>query len=304
MDDSHPTASDASTSDALQERLHGGRPEFGSALDGLRARMLAVAAGGAGPHTIGRYRLGRVIGSGAFGTVYEAEDPELDRRVAVKLLAVRSAKEAARVVREARLLATLSHPNVVQVFEVGTTADGRSPYVVMELVEGPTLRTWLSEGPRSWHAVIEVMLDVARGLWAAHQAGIIHRDLKPENVLMGRDGRPRVIDFGLARAMSDEEAGSEGSTLRSGANALAAGSASGGAQLTVTGQVMGTPAYMAPERVGAPSDVDPRADLYGVGALVYYLVTGHPPFDGETEADILRAENLISEPHVPRQRRD
>jgi eukaryotic-like serine/threonine-protein kinase len=262
--------------DELDRRLHVGRPEFGSALDGLRARTLAAAAGGLAPRTIGRYRLGRAIGSGAFGTVYEAEDPELDRRVAIKVLTVRSEKEAARVVREAQLLATLSHPNVVQVFEVGTTGGGRSPYVVMELVEGLTLRKWLSQAPHAWREVVEVVLGVAQGLWAAHQAGIIHRDLKPENVLMGSDGRPRVIDFGLARSLGDAEDEPSGVTLRSGSSS----------QLTATGQVMGTPAYMAPEVFAG--EHTPLSDQYALCVTLYEALFGERPFVAESAEDLCK----------------
>jgi eukaryotic-like serine/threonine-protein kinase len=286
------------TADALDHQLAAGRPEFGSALDGLRARMLAAAAGAAGPRTVGRYRLGRVLGSGAFGTVHEAEDPELHRRVAIKLLGVRSAKEAARVVREAQLLATLSHENVVQVFEVGTTDDGRTPYVVMELVEGPTLRSWLAEGPRPWRAVIEVVLPVAQGLWAAHQAGIIHRDLKPENVLMGRDGRPRVIDFGLARALDD--GASEGSTLRSGAGELRSSGSSGSPQLTATGQVMGTPAYMAPEVLAG--EHGPLCDQYALCVTLFEALYGTRPFVAES-VEALARQVLSQEVALPADRR-
>jgi len=295
MDDSpNADALETSSTDAVHEQLvAAGRPELGSALDGLRARMLA-AAGGLAPRTIGRYRLGRVIGSGSFGAVHEAEDPELDRRVAVKLLRARSEKEAARMIREAQLLATLSHPNVVQVFEVGTTEDGRSPYVVMELVDGPTLRKWLSEGSHGWREVVEVVLRVAQGLWAAHQAGIIHRDLKPENVLMGRDGRPRVIDFGLARAMGGaSEEPSEEATLRSGAHAPSV-------QLTATGQVMGTPAYMAPEVFAG--EYTPSTDQYALCVTLHEALFGRRPFAAESPQELL--EKLLSqEAELPAERR-
>jgi len=295
MDDSpNDDALETTSLDAVHEQLvQAGRPELGSALDGLRARMLATA-GGLTPRTIGRYRLGRVLGSGSFGTVHEAEDPELDRRVAVKLLRVRSEKEAARVVREAQLLATLSHPNVVQVFEVGTTEDGRSPYVVMELIEGPTLRKWMSDGSHAWREVVEVVLRAAQGLWAAHQAGIIHRDLKPENVLMGRDGRPRVIDFGLARAMGGaSEEPSEEATLRSGAHApsVHAGSGGGSPQLTATGQVMGTPAYMAPEVFAG--EHTPLSDQYALCVTLYEALFGRRPFAAESPQELI--EKLLSQ---------
>lgn len=164
------------------------------------------------PPGIGRYRLVRLLGAGAMGVVYEAEDPDLDRRVAVKLL-----RTAAGDLREeARMLARLAHPNVVAVYEVGTSA-GRD-FVAMEYVDGQTLADWLAERPRRWQEVAGTIADAARGLAAAHAAGIIHRDVKPSNLLVGRDGRVRVTDFGLATRSLDHDR-----------------------------EIVGTPRYMAPE---------------------------------------------------------
>ncbi|MCX4247352.1 serine/threonine-protein kinase [Paraliomyxa miuraensis] len=289
-DDVEATAMGLGTSDgeALDRELKLGRPEFGEALDGLRARLTATARGLAA-RTVGRYRLGRELGAGAFGTVYEAEDPELDRKVAVKILGVRSSKEAARVTREAQVLATLSHPNVVQVFEVGELDEGRSLYVVMELVDGTTLRQWLAEGRRSWREVIDVTLGAAEGLMAAHRAGIIHRDFKPDNVLIGADGRPRVIDFGLARPIGGAD-DSSGSTLPSGASP----------QLTATGQVMGTPAYMAPEVFAGTCT--PLSDQYCLCISLYEGLFGQRPFVASTTEE-LRALVLRHEASLPDDRR-
>jgi eukaryotic-like serine/threonine-protein kinase len=283
----------AAITGGLDHRLRVERPELGSALDRLQARVVAVG-GGLAPRSIGRYRLRRVIGSGAFGTVYEADDPELDRRVAVKVLTVRSRKEATRVIREAQLLATLSHPNIVQVFEVGAIDEGHTPYVVMELVEGPTLRAWSSKCERSWREVLEVLLAVGRGVWTAHRAGIIHRDLKPENVLIGTDGRARVIDFGLALFVDDAPGSERASTLRSGPGPGTS------VRLTATGQVMGTPAYMAPEVF--KGRFTPLSDQFALCVTLYEALFGKRPFEANT-VDDLRAKVLAREARAPARQR-
>ncbi len=156
---------------------------------------------------VGRYVVLDRIGAGGMGVVYAAYDPELDRRVALKLLRPdRFGGDAGRLrlLREAQALARLTHPNVVAVYDVGTFGD--RVFVAMELVEGETLRQWLRAEPRSprpWREVLERFLPAGRGLAAAHAAGLVHRDFKPENVLLGRDGRARVVDFGLAKALAD-----------------------------------------------------------------------------------------------------
>jgi eukaryotic-like serine/threonine-protein kinase len=185
------------------------------------------------------------LGAGTSGVVYEARDPELDRRVAVKVLRPEASEQRERLLREARSLARLSHPNVVTVYEVGSFE--RGVYVAMELVEGVALKRWL-EYPRGSNEIVGVLAQAARGLAAAHARGVVQRDFKPENVIVGEDGRVRVIDFGLAGAAeSIDPAGEDpdGAALR----------------LTRTGEVIGTPAYMAPEQVRG-GRVDARADQF------------------------------------------
>jgi eukaryotic-like serine/threonine-protein kinase len=154
------------------------------------------------PEQIGRYRVLRPLGSGGVGVVYAAHDPELQRDVAVKLLrrgtlVDRDASRAqARLKGEAQVMARLAHPNVATVFDVGTHGD--AVYIAMELVDGPSLRDWIDRTARTWREVLSMYFHAGRGLVAAHGAGIVHRDFKPANVLVGRDGRPRVVDFGLA----------------------------------------------------------------------------------------------------------
>src|SRR5215831_6385670 len=158
--------------------------------------------------TIGRYVVLGPLGRGAMGEVYAAYDPELDRKIAVKLLRARGGAATVdgrtRLLREAQAIARLSHPNVVVVYDVGTFQD--SVFIAMEFVEGHTLGYWLHAKPRSWREVLDVFLLAGRGLVAAHAAGLVHRDFKPDNVMITRDGQVRVMDFGLAREVAREDA--------------------------------------------------------------------------------------------------
>lgn len=274
----------ASVHGELEQRLVAGRPSFAADLAGLQRRIVAAVVGGR-PRAIGRYRLIEVLGSGAFGTVHAAVDERLDRRVALKLVAARTPEAIARVLREARTLAALSHPNVVHVFEYGTTDDDAAPYVVMEYVEGENLRTWFGVRPRPWREVVDVVIQAGRGLAAAHTAGVLHRDLKPENVMVGRDGRVRVIDFGLARGPDGHE------PVTGDAHELPLSS-----QLTPTGYAMGTPAYMAPEVF--QREATPAADQYALAVVAYEGLFGARPYAARTTEE-LHAQMQTHEPRVP-----
>jgi hypothetical protein len=204
------------------------------------------------------------------GVVYAGYDPELDRRVALKWRRPSSrpdeAQEQERLLREARAMARVSHPHVVPIFDVGLFEDG--VFLAMELVEGDTLRAWLRHTPRSPREIVSVLIDAGRGLAAAHAAGVVHRDFKPENVMVDRHGRGRVLDFGLAH---------EAEPLP----AAIAGSLSATPEvLTETGQVLGTPAYLAPERLaGHPADA--RSDQFAFCLTLAEALTGHLPFTVE-----------------------
>src|SRR6185295_1099685 len=192
--------------------------------------------------TLGVYQLERELGAGAMGVVYAAFDPELTRRIAIKVLrserATIEAKE--RLLREARAMARLAHPNVVTVYEVGT-ASGRD-FIVMELIDGETLSQWLC-AHRPEGAILDAFLAAGCGLAAAHAAGIVHCDFKPRNVLRSREGRVAVTDFGLACDVTAT------APHRDGRAVLVAGKASvGSLELTATGALLGTPPYMAPEQ--------------------------------------------------------
>ncbi|MBS2031313.1 MAG: protein kinase [Deltaproteobacteria bacterium] len=235
--------------------------------------------------TLGRYLIIRALGEGGMGVVYLAYDPELDRRVALKLLRAdalaRGDVETARIrlLREAQAMARLQHPNVVQVFDVGMV--GQKVYLAMELVEGTTVKRWMRSERRPWREVLRIFLDAGRGLCAAHAAGMIHRDFKPDNVLIGKDGRARVTDFGLARALDSSEP-----EHRTPLDPDDADSHSDGGHLnqplTVTGTIMGTPAYMAPEQVVA-SRVDERTDQFSFCVSLYEALYGERPFEGRAD---------------------
>ncbi|HEX8818760.1 MAG TPA: serine/threonine-protein kinase [Archangium sp.] len=222
-----------------------------------------------------RYIVLDVLGQGGMGTVTAAYDTRLDRRVALKLLHPRADQEGAqqqiRMLREAQAMARLSHPNVVAVYDAGTLEDG-TVFISMELVEGQTLRHWCLAHERPWREVLAVYLEAGRGLAAAHAAGLVHRDFKPENVLVGKDGRARVTDFGLAR-IGDPPSYAQGPEMEE--PHLAQGLES------ETGMLMGTPRYMAPEvMLGQP--VDARSDLFSFCVALYEALYRQPAFPGDT----------------------
>ncbi|MBL8957568.1 MAG: serine/threonine protein kinase [Myxococcaceae bacterium] len=222
-----------------------------------------------------RYVIDSVLGRGGMGIVYAAQDSRLHRRIALKVVASEleaGASSRERLVREARTMARLSHPNVVAVHDVGTVGD--EVFVAMELVEGTTLRAWLKAEPRSTAQVVDAFLQAGSGLAAAHRAGLVHRDFKPENVLVGNDGRVRVTDFGLARAPA----------LADQLSARAADLPATGS-LTRTGTLLGTPAYMAPEQLNAQA-VDARADQFAYCVAFYEALCGQRPFHGATVAEL------------------
>ena len=231
------------------------------------------AAGDAPPapapsKTLGRYELVDQLGAGAMGIVWRAKDDELKRQVAIKVLSRRDSSLAQRLVREARSMAHVNHPNVVAVYE-GGVFDGAS-FIAMELVEGQSLRAWQDKASHTVPELVAAYVAAGRGLAAAHAAGIVHRDFKPENVLVGRDGRVRVTDFGLAAERPGEH-------LEHDATADLA--------LTRAGALLGTPAYMAPEQFAA-GNTDSRTDQFSFCASLYEALYGERPFDGRTFAEL------------------
>jgi len=235
-----------------------------AAIEGLKgadAEQLPKPAGM--PETIGDYRPLREIGRGGMGVVYEAEQPALNRHVALKLLPALAAgdpEHQRRLRDEAQALAQLEHPHIVPVYDVGEQ-DGQ-PYFSMQLIRGTNLAERLASGPMPQRAAAELLLPVCRAIEAAHRRGVIHRDLKPSNILLDAEGRPLVADFGLARFVSQEPT-------------------------TVTGGVAGTPSYMSPEQAGGGGSLGAATDIYSLGAVLYEMLTGRPPFQAASPVEII-----------------
>lgn len=273
--------------------------------------------------SLGRYVVLDVLGQGGMGVVYKAYDPELDRQIAVKLVRVRGHRKRAaqrRLLREAQALAQLSHPNVISVFDVGTL--GHDVFISMELVDGMDVREWLRGSTRERHEVMRIFLAAGKGLGAAHRAGLIHRDFKPDNIVLGSKGRPRIIDFGLARGTnsiedSSDELESGDSMTSSHSGRSGSGSYSGRSNhsgtsrnhlntpLTQAGLVMGTPAYMSPEQHRG-EETDARTDQYSFCVSLYFALYGVRPYSGdnpeELKGNVLAAKMapIPTTPKVPR----
>ncbi|MGZ6780274.1 MAG: protein kinase domain-containing protein [Mycobacterium sp.] len=222
----------------------------------------------------GRYRVDTLIATGGMSRVYRGLDLRLDRPVALKVMDSRYAGDAqflTRFQREARAVARLKAPGLVAVYDQGI--DGQHPFLVMELIEGGTLRELLDErGPMPPHAVAAVLGPVLGGLAAAHREGLVHRDVKPENVLISDSGEVKIADFGLVRAIAE-------------------------AKITSTSVILGTAAYLSPEQVST-GDASPASDVYAVGILTYELLTGTTPFTGDTALAVayLRMDHDVAPP--------
>jgi hypothetical protein len=227
---------------------------------------------------LGPYRILNVLGAGGMGVVFRAEDPELRRPVALKVMRPHLAASSAarqRVLREARAAAAVKHPHIVTLYHVGE--DGGTPFLAMEYLEGESLEARLTrEGYPPLSEALRIGREIAQGLAAAHERGLIHRDVKPANVwLEAPEGHVKLLDFGLARVTAES------------------------AHLTPTGTILGTPAYMAPEQADG-SEVDVRADLFSLGCILYRLVTGQPPFPGKRPIEVVFAlANVV--PRAPRE---
>jgi serine/threonine-protein kinase len=216
---------------------------------------------------LGPYEILTPLGAGAMGEVYRARDTRLGRDVAIKVPPadlLENPAAVARFEREARAVASLAHPNVLDIHDFGK--EGDVWYAVTELLEGETLRERLSDGPLPWREAVDIGICVMEGLAAAHDRGIVHRDVKPENIFLTSDGRVKVLDFGLARMLEPERP------------------VTGGPRVTATGTVVGTVGYMSPEQVrGEP--LDPRSDLFSAGCVLFEMLAGEIPFSGPTAAE-------------------
>ncbi|MEM6290321.1 MAG: tetratricopeptide repeat protein [Myxococcota bacterium] len=242
------------------------------------------------PSKVGRYVVLDVLGVGGMGVVCTAYDPKLDRKVALKLLrrvghnTKRGSTGRARLVREAQSLAKLSHPNIVTVHDVDTTPDGRI-FMAMEFVQGRTISEWVNDEKPGWKQILQAFDDAGRGLASAHKAGITHRDFKPANVLVGEDGRVRVLDFGLAKSDSaSDSTDSEDSRSDIGADdIMQVVQSASDMKLTMAGRIVGTPAYMAPEQRRGKS-VGPATDQFSFAVALYEALYNRLPYRADSHS--------------------
>jgi serine/threonine-protein kinase len=227
------------------------------------------------PRTLGRYELLAELGKGAMGVVYRANDPLLDRQVAIKTVSMsldpqEMAEYEGRFYQEAKAVGSLNHPNIVTVYDVGKS--GNLAYMAMEFLQGEELRSLMASGrPLPITRAVDIAAQVAEGLAYAHQNGVVHRDVKPANIMLSATGRCKITDFGIARMRSAE--------VR-----------------TQTGIVLGSPRYMSPEQV-AGKRAEPRSDIFSLGVILYEMLTGKPPFTGEDVTSVMfQIMNLVPPP--------
>jgi tetratricopeptide (TPR) repeat protein/predicted Ser/Thr protein kinase len=291
--------------DSTDDRTRGPAPDADTIIerpagseDGSEGDALEVSADGSlHPGTrLGRYVVLEEIGAGGMGLVFAAYDPELNRKVALKLMKPTQrerARKRGRLLKEAQALAKLAHPNVITVYDVGTLDE--RVFVAMELVEGDTLKGWLQSAKRRWDEVLSVFVPAGRGLSAAHAAGLIHRDFKPDNVLIGGDGRVRVMDFGLARpapgsesvSLDPERSIDDDTDDEPLPDAPPDPGDVAAPMMTQTGSIMGTPAFMAPEQhLGRVTD--PRSDQFSFCVALYQGLYGELPFEGRDAGTLTR----------------
>src|SRR6266550_2565795 len=232
---------------------------------------------------IGHYRIESLIGIGGMGEVYLARDERLGRKAALKLLPnslTTDETQLSRFKNEARTASALNHPNILTVYEIG--AEGDVQFIATEFIEGTTLRAALASGRMSANRALEIVVQVASALAAAHDAGVVHRDIKPENIMLRPDGYAKVLDFGIAK-LTEQRLASDDRTLETTA-----------ALQTRPGLVLGTAHYMSPEQARGQK-VDARSDIWSLGVVLYEMVAGSPPFRGETPSDCIAAI-LTAEP--------
>jgi serine/threonine protein kinase/WD40 repeat protein len=244
---------------------------------------------------IGPYQVIRLLGRGGMGEVYRALDPRLGREVAIKLLPAAFSTDKDRLRRfeqEARAAGMLNHPNILTIYDVGAVSqeEGGTPYIVSELLNGKTLGERLREGALPLRRVVDYALQIARGLAAAHEKGIVHRDLKPENLFITKDGRVKILDFGLAK-------------LKTAPTRINASASTRQSHSTTPGVVMGTIGYMSPEQVRG-DEVDHRSDIFAFGAILYEMLTGRRAFRGDSALEVMNAILKEEPPEISESKRE
>jgi eukaryotic-like serine/threonine-protein kinase len=239
-------------------------PSLESTVWPLGSSLLATSV--SRPELVAGFEILSELGHGGMGIVYKARHLRLKRLVALKVIRYdrhSNPEDLARFQIEAEVVARLNHPNIVRIYEIGTARD--VPYVALELLEGGTLKDRLAGNPQPLRETAKLLSTLARAVHAAHEAGVLHRDIKPSNVLFDHEGSPKIADFGLAKRLDVEDGE------------------------TITGQVIGTPSYMAPEQAqGWAREIGHAVDIYALGAILYEMLTGRPPIKGETQAETLR----------------
>jgi serine/threonine-protein kinase len=249
-------------------RQSGAGAPSGSVIEQTAAGFVAPVDASGVPKRIGRYEVISELGRGAMGAVYKARDPNLGRAVAVKVILTANLTPQAledykkRFYREAEAAGRMMHPGVVTIHDMGEDPPTGQPFLVMEFIEGKPLESLLEESPSGLpvERALEIGVQVAEALDFAHKQGVIHRDIKPANIMVTRDGRAKIADFGIAKME--------------------------GANLTQTGQLVGTPAFMSPEQFSGGA-IDARSDLFSLGAVLYEMFTGKMPFGGNTVTEII-----------------
>jgi tetratricopeptide (TPR) repeat protein/predicted Ser/Thr protein kinase len=293
-----PPASEAISSDDVTLAAPEGEDRTPAEIAASRAERVArLLRGDAGPTRLGHYVLLDKLGEGGMGVVFAAYDEKLDRKVAIKLLHAESRTDAhVRLVREAQAMARLSHPNVTQIYEIGELDE--LTFIVMEFIDGLTLRAWRRQRSRSHAELLAVFTAAGRGLAAAHDKGLVHRDFKPDNVMIRRDGRVVVMDFGLAREGGPLTRGSREAVLpEAGESEVGETTSELSVDLTATGALMGTPAYMAPEQFKGEA-TDAKTDQFSFCVALWEALYGERPFSAPTLAGLSLAVTH-GERHTP-----
>src|SRR5262245_31116575 len=236
---------------------------------------------------IGRFEIRKALGSGGMGEIFESYDTELQRIVAIKVLASKHIEDETmkqRFLREARMASQLNHPNIATIHEIGEAAG--NPYIVMEYVEGQTLADRLDAGPLTLREIIDIGAQAAEALAEAHERGVLHRDIKSANIMITRRGKVKVLDFGLAKPLP---------VLKRQPSK---------ARLTESGVLLGTVSYMSPEQATGRGEVTHLADIFSLGVVLYEMTTGRLPFDGETYFQTIEAIKKRTPPQIKKHRKD